>query len=311
MIKSLAESLQSEETIVLDGAMGTELDKRGAPGRGQCNLTAPQAVLQCHGEYICAGSTAIITNTLTMNRVFIESHGLGIDVAAVNREGARLARKASQGNAYVLGNLSSTGQLLAPYGDVSEKAALDSFMEQAALLAESGVDGFIIETMIDLREAVLVARACRAVSALPVIACISFDTEKNGCRTVMGNSAQECAGALQAEGVQALGANCGSVGPEQMAVIVEALRAATELPIAAEANAGKPRLADGKTVFDMGPDEFAAGMLRCREAGARLLGGCCGTTPDHIRALSARIREPRQQAGTRPSPRPDRRQNQR
>jgi 5-methyltetrahydrofolate--homocysteine methyltransferase len=290
MIKPLGEVLRAGEIIVLDGAMGTELDKRGFAGRGTCNLTAPGAVVQVHREYIAAGSTAIITNTLTMNRAFIESHGLDVDVVAVNREGVRLAREAARGEAYVLGNLSSTGRLLEPYGDISEKAALDSLTEQAVLLKDAGADGFIIETMIDLREAALAARACRAVSMLPVIACIAFETEKNGGRTVMGNSAVECVTVLQEQGVSALGANCGSIDPAQMAQVISTLSAASGVPLAAEANAGKPRLADGATLFAMEPEEFASGMLRCREAGATILGGCCGTTPDHIRALSARIR---------------------
>ncbi len=289
MIKRLEEVLQSGQLIILDGAMGTELDKRGFPGRSECNLTNPEAVIQVHRDYIRAGSTAIITNTLTMNRLFIESHGLSIDVARVNREGARLAREAAQETTLVLGNLSSTGRLLEPYGDVRETAASGSFMEQAAALGDSGVDGFIIETIIDLHEAILALKACRAVSALPVIACIAYDTEKKGGRTVMGNSAAECARALADQGASAIGANCGSIDPEQMAHVIKALSEAARLPIAAEANAGKPRLADGRTVFDMDPQAFAAGMIRCRHAGARILGGCCGTTPDHIRALSARI----------------------
>ena len=170
-------------------------------------------MVQVHREYLNAGSMAVITNTLTMNSAFIRSHGLNIDVTAVNIEGAKLAREAVQGKAYVLGNLSSTGRLLEPYGDFSEKAALDSLVEQAGLLRDGGVDGFIIETIIDLREAILAVKACKEVSTLPVLACIAFDMERNGGRTVMGNSAAECAYALQEEGVSALGANCGSIDP--------------------------------------------------------------------------------------------------
>ncbi len=292
MIKPLEEMLQSGKLIVLDGAMGTELDKRGFPGRGECNLTAPEAVIQVHKDYLAAGATAIIANTLTMNRIFIESHKLDIDVAGINLAGARLAREAAGGNVgdvQVLGNLSSTGQLLEPYGDVPEKAALESFMEQARLLHEGGVDGFIIETMIDLREAACALAACRAVSTLPVIVCIAYETEKNGGRTVMGNSAAECARVLADGGASAIGANCGGVDPEGMAEIVATLAQASRLPVAAEPNAGKPRLAGGVTVFDMDAAAFASGVASCLKAGGRILGGCCGTTPAHIRALSARI----------------------
>jgi 5-methyltetrahydrofolate--homocysteine methyltransferase len=292
MIKSLEELLQSGNIIVLDGAMGTELDKRGFKGRGECNISAPEAVIQVHKDYLAAGATAIITNTLTMNRIFIESHKVDVDVAAVNRAGATLAREAVRGNgghAYVLGNLSSTGQLLEPYGDIPEKAAQESFAEQARLLQEGGVDGFIIETMIDLREAACALKACKAVSSLPVFVGMAYETEKNGGRTVMGNSAAECVRILAAEGASAIGANCGSVDPLGMAEIVAALRQATRLPLMAEPNAGKPRLADGATVFEMDVATFASEVDECLKAGGQILGGCCGTTPAHIRALSAHV----------------------
>lgn len=286
----LEELLRSECVILLDGAMGTELDKRGKPGRSECNLSAPDAVIQVHKDYIRAGSAAVITNTLTMNRVFIDSHRLSIDVAKVNLAGARLARDAFDGKGLVLGNLSSTGQMLEPYGSFSEKVVTDSFSEQAGLLLDGGVDGYIIETMFDLREAVCALKACKTVSSLPVIVCIAYDTEKKGGRTVMGNSAAECARVLAREGADAVGANCGNVDPEQMAEIIATFSRSTSLPIAAEPNAGKPRLSNGATVFDMDARAFASGVAKCRQAGATILGGCCGTSPQHIAALAEEVR---------------------
>jgi len=279
------ELLQSSKPIILDGAMGTELEKRGFKGIWENNLTNPKAVIQVHEDYVKAGSMAVITNTLTMNRIFMESHKLEMDVARVNREGAHLAKKAVKNNGYVLGNLSSTGQLLEPYGTVSKQAATESFKEQAGYLAEGGVDGFIIETMIDLREALCASKACKGISSLPVLACVSFDTEKNGGRTAMGNSAEECANALTNAGADAIGANCGRIDPDQMAEIIGILSASTRVPIIAEPNAGIPKIVSGKTVFDMAPQAFALGMVRCLRAGARILGGCCGTSPEHIKAM--------------------------
>jgi 5-methyltetrahydrofolate--homocysteine methyltransferase len=282
--------LKSKELIMLDGAMGTELSRRKCDGGCACTLSSPETVLQIHRDYIRSGSKVILTNTLTMNRLYIESHNLGIDVEKVNREGARLAHEAAGGSSYVLGNLSSTGQLLEPYGTYLEEEFIDAFKEQAAYLAEGGVSGFIVETMIDLREAVCAVKACKAISALPVIACMAYFSSSNGGRTAMGNSAEECARGLSDAGADAIGANCGSIDPEQMAEIVGMLVKHAKVPIASEPNAGKPRLVGGTTVFDMEPQAFAAGLFKCREAGAMILGGCCGTSPEHIRAGTEALR---------------------
>lgn len=146
--------VQTHDRILLDGAMGTELDKRGLMSRGDNNLVAPDAVLEIHREYARSGCHVLITNTLTMNRIYIETHGVGVDVREVNEAGAELARQAAREGQYVLGDISSTGQLLQPYGTYKESDFYDAFEEQAGALAGAGVDGFIVETMFDLREAV-------------------------------------------------------------------------------------------------------------------------------------------------------------
>jgi 5-methyltetrahydrofolate--homocysteine methyltransferase len=284
-MENLTEALRSDRVILLDGAMGTELSRLGVPSIVHANLADPGSVTEVHTRYLGAGSNAIITNTLTLNRISMESHGVEIDVAAANRAGASLARRAAAGRAYVLGNLSSTGQMLEPYGTYTEDAFVAAFAEQAGCLQEGEVDGFIIETVFDLREALCALKGCRAVSSLPVLVCITFATEQNGGRTMMGDTARDCALRLTENGANAIGANCGGVEPGQLAEIISTLSASTSLPLIAEPNAGKPVLVHGKTVFAMDPGTFAAGMLECRKAGARLLGGCCGTTPDHIRAL--------------------------
>ena len=163
-MNGLAEWLRARRPLLLDGAMGTELDRMGAEGRCVCNLRRPREVIAVHRRYLEAGSNAVMTNTLTMNRIFIESHRMGVDVVVVNRAGAALAREAAGPGGFVLGNLSSTGQLLEPYGPGTMLGALGAFREQARLLAEGGVDGFIIETMIDLREAECALRGCKEVS---------------------------------------------------------------------------------------------------------------------------------------------------
>ncbi|NIS60649.1 MAG: 5-methyltetrahydrofolate--homocysteine methyltransferase [Proteobacteria bacterium] len=278
--------LQTQRRILLDGAMGTQLDSRGMKPGGQDNLTNPEVVLEIHREYARCGCHALITNTLTMNRIYIETHHLDVEVQEVNRAGVELARQAADNHQYVLGDISSTGQLLEPYGTYKESEFYDAFREQAEILGEAGVDGFIIETMFDLREALCALRACRDIFSLPVIVSMAFTTEAKGGRTIMGNSAEECARRITDSGGDVVGANCGDLDPFQMGVVVSLLQSATSLPILAQPNAGKPQLVDNVTVYGMDPTRFAAGIVKCTRAGARLVGGCCGTSPAHIRAVA-------------------------
>lgn len=281
----------NKKRILLDGAMGTQLAEAGLEMGGQTSITHPDVVLAIHRQYAECGVDVLITNTLTMNRVNIESHHIGVDVREVNLAGVRLAKAAVHEGQYVLGDMSSTGKMLKPYGNLSENDAYAAFKEQAAILAEGGVDGFIIETMFDLREALCALRACKETADLPVIASIAFNTVKNGGRTIMGNKAQDCAQALTEAGAYAVGANCGSLDPLQTAQIVSKMREVSSLPLLVQPNAGKPRLVENRTVFNMSPSHFAAGVYQCLQAGARLVGGCCGTSPSHIRAIADLLKE--------------------
>ncbi len=286
---NLSTALKKKEVILLDGAIGTELDKHGLMGRTQANIENPEVVLEIQREYARCGCDALTTNTLTMNRIFIETHNVGLSVQDVNRAGAELTRKAVGRGQYVLGDISSTGQLLEPYGTYKESQFYNAFKEQAGILAESGVDGFIIETMFDLREALCALRACKDNFPLPVIVSIAFSSEANGGRTMMGNSPQQCAKDLTDAGADVVGANCGEIDPAQMAVIVSVLKSATSLPILAQPNAGKPELVGNETVFEMAPDDFAQGIMECLHTGASIVGGCCGTTPEHIRKVASML----------------------
>ncbi len=285
----LSEFILNKDVILLDGAMGTRLDDFGLEMGGHNNITHPKIVQDIHSEYAGCGCDILITNTLSMNRIYIETHQLDISVREVNLAGVKLATSAAGSHQYVLGDIGSTGKLLKPYGDLSMEDALNAFKEQAALLAEGGVDGFIIETMIDLREALCALQACKAVSSLPIIASMSFANSQNGGHTVMGNSTRECARALSEHGVIAIGANCGDLGPSQMASIIEILGKETSLPTLCMPNAGVPKLVNGQTVFDLPPQSFAAEISACIDAGVRLVGGCCGTSPEHIRALKSLV----------------------
>jgi 5-methyltetrahydrofolate--homocysteine methyltransferase len=285
----LSTFLTKKDVILLDGAMGTQLAERGAVMGGQSTLSHPDKVLEIHKDYVQCGCHILITNTFAMNRVYIETHNVGVDVRTVNVTGVQLAKQAANHDQYILGDIGSTGKLLEPYGNLIESAAYEAFAEQAALLAEAGVDGFAIETMTDLKEALLALRACKEVSSLPVLVTMAFTTPKNGGRTIMGNAAEECARAIAEAGAQAVGANCGDIDPFQMAEIVATMHSAAELPILAKPNAGRPRVVDNKTVFDMSPEEFVKGIKECISAGATMVGGCCGTAPEHICALADAI----------------------
>lgn len=283
--------IRTHSRILLDGAMGTELDKHGLVSQSHYNLSNPEVVLEIQRKYAQCGCHILTTNTLTMNRIYIETHHLNVGVREVNRIGAQLARQAAGENHYVLGDISSTGQFLLPHGSYKESQFYDAFKEQAGVLAEGRVDGFIIETMFDLREALCALRACKENFSLPVIVSMAFTTETKGGRTIMGDTAEECVMKLTDSGADVIGTNCGDLDPSQMAVAASLLKSATSLPILAQPNAGKPKLVNNQTVFDMSPKDFAAGIAKCLHAGAHLVGGCCGTSPEHIRTLANLLNE--------------------
>jgi 5-methyltetrahydrofolate--homocysteine methyltransferase len=285
----LSDFLDRQSPILLDGAMGTQLAANGLEMGGQNSITHPDVVEHIHRQYAECGCHLLTTNTLTMNRIYIESHHLEVDVREVNLAGVKLAKTAANENQFVLGDISSTGKMLEPYGDLPETQAMEAFKEQATFLAEGGVDGFIIETVFDLREALCAIRACREIAPLPVIASLSFSTPEKGGRTLMGDRADNCAREMEEAGANVVGANCGDLDPFQMAEVISSMREATALPILTQPNAGKPKLVGNQTVFDMSPQEFANGVHECLMKGAQWIGGCCGTTPDHIRALAELI----------------------
>jgi len=287
----LSNLIDDKKVVLLDGAMGTQLAALGSenPG-GQDNLLNPDMVLSVHTAYATCGCDMLTTNTLTMNRIFIEHAKLGIDVREVNTAGVRLARQVIGYERLLLGDMSSTGQLAEPYGSYTLAQFSEAFEEQAAVLAEAGVDGFIVETMYDIREAVCAVKACRKVARrLPVLATVSFATTADGGKTMMGNSVEECVKGLSKAGATAIGANCGNVDPVETAGIIKEMSSLTKLPLIAQPNAGKPRLEGGRTVFDMSPSVFASGVMECIRNGAKIVGGCCGTSPEHISQLAQRM----------------------
>ncbi|MEI6055225.1 MAG: homocysteine S-methyltransferase family protein [Lentisphaerota bacterium] len=282
---SFREMINNRKLAIFDGAMGTELASMGLEMGGQNNITNPDKVRLVHQKCLDAGADVIITNTLTMNSVYTEAHSIDIDLKKVNIEGARIAKGAGRGH-FVVGDIGSTGQMLEPYGLYTASQLIDAYAEQAQYLLDGGVDGFLIETMMDMNEALCALKACKNVSDLPVIVSMSYMSLENGCRTIMGHSASECAKLLEANGADMIASNCGDIDPFQTVELVKIYQKASKLPILVQPNAGRPKLVNGKTLFDMSPETFAIGVKQCLEQGALMAGGCCGTTPDHIRALS-------------------------
>jgi 5-methyltetrahydrofolate--homocysteine methyltransferase len=256
------------------------------------NVERPDAIHAHHRTYLDAGSEVILTNTFGGTRLKLErSGGLGDRVVELNRAAAALAKEAAGDQAYVAGDIGPTGELLAPYGLLSYEGAVDAFAEQALSLVEGGVDLIWVETMADLNEAKAAVEGARRTTDLPLFCSLSFG---QGGRTMMGVSPKQAAEALWPLGLMAIGANCGEGIEPVLGALAEMRTALPEAALIAKPNAGLPHLEDGKTVFALGPEEMATHVPSLVEAGAQIIGGCCGNTPEHIAAMARVIRELRQ-----------------
>ncbi|GAB4572347.1 MAG: betaine--homocysteine S-methyltransferase [Anaerolineae bacterium] len=290
MKTTLEALLSTGKPIVADGAMGTMLFELGLE-QGHApelwNVEQPDKVRRVYRGYIEAGSQIILTNSFGGTRIRLEMHGLGDRVAELNRAAAALARQeadAAPGPVVVAGSMGPTGQMLAPYGLISFEEAAAAFEEQARALVEGGVDVLWIETMSDLNEVRAAVEGCeRAAPGFPRVTTMTFDT--NG-RTMMGVTPEQAIEALAGMGVLALGGNCGK-GPDELEIVLQKMRAVSpDSILIAKANAGLPHMVEGKPVYDATPEVMAEFAVRLREAGATIIGACCGSTPDHIRAIA-------------------------
>ena len=269
--------------ILLDGATGTQLQARGMPP-GACTeqwvLEHPEVMLEIEREYVEAGSRVLLAPTFAANRVKLEQHGIKGQVADYNRRLAALARQGAGGKALVAGDIAPTGLFIAPFGESSFEELVEIYAEQAGALKDE-VDLFMLETTMTMPEARAAVLAIRSVTGKPVWA--SFTCDENG-RTLSGTDVLAALIVMQGMGVSAFGLNC-STGPDAMLEQLRRLTPYATVPLIAKPNAGLPRMVDGKTVFDCPPEEFASYVPALAEAGVRIFGGCCGTTPAHIAAL--------------------------
>ena len=282
----------AERVLLADGAMGTQLQQAGLEpgGSGEAwNLERPDAVLAIQRGYVDAGSDCLLTNTFGACRIMLERHSLADRVAEINARGVDLAREAFGGRpGFVIGDVGPFGGLMEPYGEVPRDAVAAAFREQAAALVEAGADAVIVETQTALEETGLGIAAAREAGAACVIASMAFDLNRDGkdVRTMMGVRVEQAAEVLQEAGADVLAINCGTgVDLAWAARILQRYRSASDLPLMAKPNNGLPELIDMQVVYRQTPEQMVAGIDDLLAAGARIVGGCCGTTADHVRRI--------------------------
>jgi 5-methyltetrahydrofolate--homocysteine methyltransferase len=284
--KSFKEFINSK-IVVLDGATGTELQKRGMP-KGVCPeqwvMENPDVILEVQREYVKAGSNIIYTCTFGGNKIKLEEFGFENKVFEINKRLAELAKEAAGDNCFVAGDLAPTGRFMEPFGDMPFEECVDAYKEQVKGLLAGGVDLFVIETMMDVQEARAALIAVKESCDLPVMVSMTFDDKK---RTLTGTDPVTALITLQSMGADVLGCNC-STGPQGMLEVIKLMKPYAKVPLLAKPNAGLPKLVDGKTTFDMGAQEFGSFAVAFLEEGVNLIGGCCGTSPVYIKELSKR-----------------------
>jgi len=286
---TLIQQLVSQGPVLTDGAWGTEFQARGLEA-GECpdhwNLTHPDRVEQVARAYVDAGSQVILTNTFRANRLALERHALAEQLREINLRGVEISRRAAGNRSRVFASMGPSGKLLM-MGEVTEEELFAAFTEQAQALAEAGADALLFETMSDLAEARVCVKAARP-TGLPVIVSLAFDSGKNLDRTMMGTTPEVAAAELTDAGADVVGANCGQ-GIETYAALCQRLRRSTTLPIWIKPNAGLPELVEGGARYHTGPETFTRHAPALLAAGANFLGGCCGTSPEFIRALKLAV----------------------
>ena len=291
-MKSLMEKLQAKEIVVFDGATGTQLMKYGMPG-GACpealNLMQPDIPEQVARDYQRAGADVVETNTFGGSPAKLAMHDYAEKTEDINKRAAEIARKGAGPDAFVAGSCGPTGEMLEPFGEADPDTLYSGFVRQMQGLADGGVDLFCIETMSDLQEACLAVKAAKSVAPhIPVAATMTFNRSSRGFFTMMGVSVEAAAAGLEEAGADILGSNCGN-GIEEMVEIAHVFAKITSLPLLIQANAGQPVLKNGRTHYPETPEFFARHVEQMIHVGVGIIGGCCGTTPDHIRAIRGAV----------------------
>ncbi len=287
-----------QRTLLGDGAMGTQLMLAGLE-QGNCgeawNLAHPERVLAIQRRYVEAGSDCLITNTFGGSRIMLNRHGNADHVVEINKAAVAIAREAfGEKPGYVLGDIGPFGGLLAPFGDFTEEQVRSAFDEQAAALVEGGADAIIIETQTSLEELQIGIEAAKEAGAPCIIGSMAYDVTLDGStfRTMMGVDPERAAEFMEEHGAHIVALNCGTgMEMERALQAVGRYKKVTNLPVMVQPNGGKPRLINMKVVYDETPEQMVKGVVPLLEAGTNIIGACCGSTPDHIRAFRAAMDE--------------------
>ncbi len=290
MHRSLLEKAK-EHTIFFDGAMGTLIMSAGIESIKSpilLNVEKPDLMVDFHKQYYAAGADVVLTNTFSGNPLKLEAEGIEVQMEVLNRQAATLAKAACPEGKFVAGDIGPSGKTLPPVGDSSPEEMQDAFYRQAKVLIEGGVDLMLIETMYSLDEAVAAVHAVRKESDILLAASMTFNLTEMGYYTIMGETIDQCASTLSEAGADIIGANC-TLGSPDMIELTKELRSATDKPILIQPNAGKPVTDEDVTYYQQTPSEFASDLRQIKEAGADMVGGCCGTNPEFIESMIAAI----------------------
>jgi 5-methyltetrahydrofolate--homocysteine methyltransferase len=280
-----------EKPLLFDGAMGTMLMKAGQISLKTpilLNQDEPELVADIHRQYYAAGADVVITNTFGGSPLKLADEGLEAQMVELNREAVRLTRQACPDGKFVAGDIGPSGKMIQPLGDVAPEEMQENFFSQAGVLIEAGVDLITIETMYSLDEALVAVQAVRKAGDILLLASMTYTRTKNGFFTVMGENISQCVSALAGAGADMMGANC-TLNSTDTIDLTQELRAATDKPLLIQPNAGKPVTSKGVTYYEQTPAEFARDAKKIRKAGADMIGGCCGTTPEFIKAVKAEL----------------------
>ena len=280
--------LEKKRVLIADGGWGTEFVQKGlGPGEAPeaWNLNRRDDVYAVASSYVQAGADIILTNTFGGTRMKLAKAGLESKTGDINHLGAEISKQAAANWTLVFGSIGPTGEFMRPLGTVSEDEMLRDFAEQAKALVAGGADGIVIETMTDLSEAKAALRAVKENTNLPVAVTMTFDKGKKGYATIMGIRPEQAARDLEKSGADIVGANCGA-GIDNMIDLMRGMRGAANLPLWCKPNAGLPELLGGRTVYRETPEMMASQLQNLIDAGASIIGGCCGTTPAHIRLFT-------------------------